>query len=156
MEILKKTSGERDALYSRIGTWAIRYLHRARYFPIFLPRLRQHCHFAAARRRPRKTKSAPAIRLSHCPIVSFRCNRSPKAEPNRARTRHQIVPVVTNVKPRIRNARTLLLDAGSMNCGRKARKNSATFGFRMLVRTSCRNAALVVRRGKWDGKLKCV
>src|SRR6266480_1571650 len=35
MEILKKTSGARDAPYSRRENWAIRYLHRVRYFPIF-------------------------------------------------------------------------------------------------------------------------
>ena len=35
MEILKKTSGARDAPYSRREKWAIRYLHRVRYFPIF-------------------------------------------------------------------------------------------------------------------------
>src|SRR5262249_61417901 len=51
-------------------------------------------YFAAARRIPRKTKSAPAVRLSHCEIVSLLRNRSLKAEANQARTRHQIVPVV--------------------------------------------------------------
>src|SRR5882724_10644771 len=91
-------------------------------------------HFAVARRRPRKTNSAPAVRLSHCAIVSFVRNRSLKAEANHARMRHQIVPVVTNAKPRIRNANTLTFDAGSMNCGRKARKKRATFGFSTLVR----------------------
>src|ERR1700730_15996343 len=67
--------------------------------------------------------------------------------------RHQIVPVVTKVSPRIRKAKTFMLDAGSMNCGRKARKNSATLGFNRFVKTPCRNAAAVVRRQKLDRKL---
>ena len=56
-------------------------------------------------------------------------------EANQARMRHQIVPVVTNVSPSKINAGTFALDAGSINCGRNARKNSATFGFKMLVST---------------------
>src|SRR5205085_8019888 len=116
---------------------------------------RHHRHFAVARRKPRKTKSAPAIRLSHCAMVSFARKRSLKDEANHARTRHQIVPVVTKVKPSTRNANTLVVDAWSMNCGRNARKNMATFGFRIFVRTPCRNAAALVRLRKLDGKLKC-
>src|SRR5882724_1570455 len=115
---------------------------------------RHHC-LAVARRMPRKTKSAPAGRLSHCAAVSFARKRSLKTEANHARIKHQIVPVATNVRPRKRSARTVVPDAGSMNCGRKARKKSATFGFRTLVNTPCRNAAEVVRRRKFDGKLNC-
>src|SRR6266404_4035837 len=106
---------------------------------------RHHC-LTVARRTPRKRKSAPAVRLSHCAAVSFARKRSLKAEANHARLKHQIVPVVTNVRPRKRNARTFVPDAGSMNCGRKARKKSATFGFRILVNTPCRNAAADVAR----------
>ena len=54
---------------------------------------------------------------------------------NQARTRHQIVPVVTKVSPSVRNAAIFMLDAGSINCGRKARKNNATFGLRTFVKT---------------------
>src|ERR1700730_12689586 len=38
-------------------------------------------------------------------------------------------------------------------CGRKARKNSATLGFNRFVKTPCRKAAAVVRRRKLDRKL---
>src|SRR3954463_10236630 len=78
--------------------------------------------------------------------------RSLKLDANQARTRHQIVPVVTNVRPRTMKAATFIFDAGSMNCGRKARKKSATFGLRTFVKTPCRNAATVVRR-RLDGRV---
>jgi hypothetical protein len=112
-------------------------------------------HLVVARRPPRKTKSAPAARLSHRPIASFARKRSLKADVNHARVRHQIVPVVTNVSPSIRNANTFMFDAGSINCGRNARKNKATFGFSTFVTTPCRKAAALVRRRKVAGKLKC-
>src|ERR1700730_8084760 len=112
-------------------------------------------HFAVARRRPRKTKSAPAVRLSHCEIVLFDRNLSLNADANHARTRHQIVPVVTKVSPSVMNDAIFAFDAGSMNCGRKARKKSAPFGFRIFVKMPWRNAAIVVRRRKLDGKLNC-
>src|SRR5438045_3830698 len=103
----------------------------------------EHRYFAVASRSPRKTKNAPAVRLSHCEMVSLARNRSLNADANHVRTRHQIVPVVTNVSPSKINAATFALDAGSMNCGRNARKKSATFGLRMLVRIPWRNAASV-------------
>ena len=75
------------------------------------------------------------MRLSHCEIVALVRNRSLNADANQARMRHQIVPVVTKVSPSKINAGTFAFDAGSMNCGRNARKKSATFGFRMFVNT---------------------
>ena len=60
-------------------------------------------------------------------------NRPLNALANQARTRHQIVPVVTKVRPRRRKAVVFEGAAASMNCGRKARKKSATFGFRIFV-----------------------
>src|SRR5439155_19544688 len=116
---------------------------------------RDHRHFTQASRRPRRTKSAPAVRLSYCEMVSSARNRSLRAEANRARIKHQIVPVATNVSPRVMNAAIFMFDAGSMNCGRNARKNSATLGLSMLVRIPCRNAAALVRLRKLDGKLNC-
>src|SRR6516225_10023608 len=92
-------------------------------------------HFAVPRRRPRNTKIAPAVRFSHCATVSLLRNRLLKLDANQARTRHQIVPVVMNVSPRVMNAAIFMLDAGSINCGRKARKNNATFGLRTFVKT---------------------
>src|SRR5262249_11303930 len=88
------------------------------------------CYLAAARRRPRKTKIAPAVRLSHCEMVALLRSRSLKLDANQASARHQIVPVVTNVSPSVMNAAIFMFDAGSINCGRKAKKNNATFGFR--------------------------
>src|SRR4030095_5742240 len=113
----------------------------------------RHRHLAVVRRRPRKTKSEPTARLSQAVIVGFARNRSLSEDANHARMRHQIVPVVTNVNPRVTKARILLLVPGSMNCGRNARKNSATLGFRTLVRTPCWKAAALVRCLKLDGKL---
>src|SRR5215475_5418746 len=92
-------------------------------------------HFAVARRRPRNTKIAPAVRFSHWATVSLSRSRWLKLDANQARTRHQIVPVVTNVSPRVMNAAIFMLEAGSINCGRKARKNNATFGLRRFVKT---------------------
>src|SRR5262249_43504596 len=86
---------------------------------------------------------------------SFLRNLSLKAEANQARIRHQIVPVVTKVSPSAINAAIFAVDVGSMNCGRNARKKRATLGLRMLVRIPWRNAAMVVRRRKFDGKLNC-
>src|SRR5438132_13420515 len=115
----------------------------------------EHSYFAVASRSPRKTKSAPEVRFSHCEIVSLVRNRSLNADANQARMRHQIVPVVTNVRPSVMNAAIFIFDAGSMNCGRKARKKSATFGLSTFVKTPCRNAAALVRRRKFDGKFNC-
>ena len=55
-----------------------------------------------------------------------------------------MVPVVTNVRPSATNAGTLAVDAGSMNCGRNARKKSATLGLSTFVNMPWRNAAVVV------------
>jgi hypothetical protein len=109
--------------------------------------VRQHRpHFAITRRAPRKTNSAPTVRLSHWPISLLVRKRSLNVAAKHASTRHHMVPVVTKVKPRRRNAITFVFDAGSMNCGRNARKKSATFGFRTFVRMPWRNAAKLVRR----------
>src|SRR5712692_2407365 len=81
-----------------------------------------------ASRSPRKTKSEPTVRLRTFEIVALPRSRSLKAEAKQARIKHQIVPVVTNVSPRAMNAGTFIGEAGSMNCGRNARKKSATLG----------------------------
>src|SRR4029450_14149588 len=112
----------------------------------------KHRHFAVAKRRPTKTKSEPTARLSQAVIVGFARNRSLNEDANHARMRHQIVPVVTNVNPSVTKARILLLVPGSMNCGRNARKNSATLGFRTLVRTPCCKAAALVGCLRWVGR----
>lgn len=40
---------------------------------------------------------------------------------------------VTNVNPTTRKGKTVLVADGSTNCGRKARKNRDTFGFKTFV-----------------------
>jgi hypothetical protein len=55
-----------------------------------------------------------------------------------ANVRHQIVPVVIKVAPNIKKGKTVWLTAGSINWGRKAIKNNATFGFRIFVKIASR------------------
>ena len=84
---------------------------------------------------PRKMNTEPTTRFNHRVMVRFVRSLSLKLAENHAKTRHQIVPVVTNVKPRTINAGIFAGEAGSMNCGRKAKKNSATLGFNTFVTT---------------------
>lgn len=59
-------------------------------------------------------------------------------------------PIVEKQNARLL-VRHVLMDCN--NCGRNARKKSATLGFRTFVRTPWRKAAILVRRRKVDGKL---
>src|SRR5438093_12578333 len=77
-----------------------------------------------------------------------------KAEAKQARTRHQSVPVATKVKPSRRKAGTFAGADGSMNCGRKARKNNATFGLSTFVRMPWRKAAAVSVPVKREGRCR--
>ena len=43
-----------------------------------------------------------------------------------------IIPVVINIKPTVRNGNTACFKIGSINFGRNAIKNKATFGFKTL------------------------
>lgn len=54
------------------------------------------------------------------------------------------MPLKLKITPRKMKASGLLGADGSMNCGTKARKNRATFGFRTLVRKPC---VKTVRKG---------
>src|SRR5687768_13443913 len=56
-----------------------------------------------------------------------------------ATKRFQSVPLMLKTSPRNRKDSALFEVAGSMNWGRKARKNSATLGFRTLVSRPCEN-----------------
>ena len=56
-----------------------------------------------------------------------------KAEAKTANIKHQTVPVVINVMPRVRKGSMVFRRLGSINCGKKAMKNSATLGFKTLV-----------------------
>ncbi|MDQ1253516.1 MAG: hypothetical protein QG646_2688 [Euryarchaeota archaeon] len=71
-------------------------------------------------------------------IFSFSLNVSATVDAHIATTRHQIVPVNKKAKPKKRNDRNPKLETGSINCGRKARKNNAIFGFNRFVVIPCR------------------
>jgi hypothetical protein len=70
-------------------------------------------------------------------ILLFSLNIFDKKEDAYASNRHQIVPVVKNVTPNIRKGTGVLFMLGLINCGRKDRKNSATFGLNKFVRKPC-------------------
>src|SRR3954447_17482543 len=96
-------------------------------------------------------KSEPTVRLSHAVIVEFSRKRALNALENHAKRRHQIVPVTTNVNPSRMNASVFDGASESMNWGRKARKNKATFGLRIFVTIPWRNAATALFRLKCWG-----
>lgn len=60
-------------------------------------------------------------------------NLAKMADAKVANIKHQIVPVVINVIPSVRNGKTVFFELGSINCGRKAIKNKATLGFKTFV-----------------------
>src|SRR6185503_9771811 len=68
-------------------------------------------------------------------------NRALTADAAHARKRHHRVPLTMKRAPRKRNARTRDSASGATNCGRNARKNSATFGLSTLVSRPVRNTA---------------
>src|SRR4029078_5575252 len=81
----------------------------------------------------------PTHRLNHFTIAA-RCFRPAVIRAaDHATNRFHNVPFTLKTRPRKRNASGLLVAPGSTNCGRNARKNSATFGFRTLVRKPCMN-----------------
>ncbi len=55
-------------------------------------------------------------------------------EEKTASVKHQIVPVETKVKPNIRKGTKLCACTGLINCGKNAKKNNATFGFKTFVK----------------------
>ena len=93
--------------------------------------------FSSAIFRPSPTNTAPhSFRMSAIIFGLFR-SASDRAEAANARTMHQTVPVVSNVQPRMKNGIGLSTAFGFINCGRKERKNKATFGLSRLVRNPC-------------------
>src|SRR5579863_4217032 len=58
---------------------------------------------------------------------------------NTATAIHQSVPLKMKIEPRSTKATALWGESAATNCGRKARKNSATFGFNTLVSAPCKN-----------------
>ena len=49
------------------------------------------------------------------------------------------MPLEMKIRPSDRKASVLWADSAATNCGRKARKNSATFGLSTLVSAPCQN-----------------
>src|SRR6266568_3911172 len=99
-----------------------------------------HHRSLMASRTPRNTKSVPAACDKRVYAPGWPSKKRRTVAAAIARNRHQVVPVAMNVRPRAMNAATFVGLVGSMNCGRKARKNNATLGLRTLVTTPCRNA----------------
>jgi hypothetical protein len=58
---------------------------------------------------------------------------------NAAIPRHHSVPLKMKIPPSSKNASVSCGESAATNCGRKARKNSATFGLSALVNTPCQN-----------------
>src|ERR1700685_2137597 len=94
-------------------------------------------------------KRPPAARSISVRAAGFAAKKRESRAAANARIRHQIVPVVTKVAPSARKSSVLEVLAGLMNCGRNARKKSATFGFSTLLRIPCANADQSPRR---DGR----
>ena len=94
--------------------------------------------FAVASLSPREINNTPLIFINHLETELFDLNFLLIDEAKMATIKHQIVPVVMNTKPRIMNERTLSGLSGEINCGRKAIKNTATFGLKILVNAPCR------------------
>src|SRR5437762_1910620 len=88
---------------------------------------------------PTYTNRAPTVRFSHNARRLDALKRPATRAADQATNRFQRVPLKMNTMPRNRKASGLLGAPGSTNCGRNARKKSATFGLRTLVRKPCRN-----------------
>src|SRR5258706_14281407 len=71
-----------------------------------------------------------------------------KRAADQATSRFQSVPLKLKTAPRKRNASGLLGASESMNCGKNARKNRATFGFSTFVRKPWMNTVRKVAGGK--------
>src|ERR1700683_858719 len=94
-------------------------------------------------------KRAPAARSISVRAAGFAAKKRLSRAAAKARIRHHIVPVVTKVAPSARKSSVLEVLAGLMNCGRNARKNSATFGLSTLLTIPWANADQSPRR---DGR----
>src|SRR6185437_7271206 len=115
-------------------------------------RRRAHAQRPHASRAPSSMNSAPAPRSMRRRRTALRTKKARSRAAAPASTRHQIPPMDTKVAPRVRKATLLEAPCGSMNCSRKARKNSATFGFSRLVSAPWTKARLALDGG--DGIVK--
>src|SRR3984893_17819258 len=105
------------------------------------PEPQAHCR-DQARRAPRTRNKPPTVRSINVRAFGLRRKNACSRAAPVASTRDQINPVVMNVAPNARKATVLTRLFGSMNCGRKARKNKATLGFSRFVRIPWKKAAL--------------
>ena len=70
-------------------------------------------------------------------IVGFLRRFSLNFDDSNAKHENHIKPVVANVSPRPKKDSMLLPELESINCGKNAKKNKATFGLKVLVMTPC-------------------
>lgn len=91
---------------------------------------------------PKYRKRAPIVRFSHLFTTPDRRSCDAMLEEAQATKRLQSVPFKLNNMPRNKRAILLFSAFGEMNCGKNARKNTATFGLRAFVRNPCQNIVL--------------
>src|ERR1700730_9752396 len=83
---------------------------------------------------PTNTKRLPTQRLNHFLNWSLAPSRPLIRAVDQAISKFQIVPLKSKIAPRSRNANGFDGASDKTNCGRNARKNSATLGFKTFVR----------------------
>src|SRR5690606_29409386 len=97
-----------------------------------------------ARRMARTIKIVPESREIHF-AAEGRCNSSRPAPPEKSPTAPlQSIPVRLKISPRIRICSAMEPALTETNCGRKAIKNSATFGLKMFVSMPRRKTVAIV------------
>src|SRR5688500_19663912 len=82
---------------------------------------------------------APTARASHVAERPEAPNCVATRAAHQATNRFQSVPLKLKTSPRNRKDSALLGASGAMNCGKNARKKSATLGFSTFVSKPCRN-----------------
>src|ERR1700688_3570522 len=95
---------------------------------------RRQRSWTSASRNPTNTKTLPTQRLNHVLTVSLAAKRLLMRAVDQATSKFQIVPFKSKIAPRNRNASGLDGASDKTNCGRNARKKSATLGFKTYVR----------------------
>src|ERR1700730_15160527 len=83
---------------------------------------------------PTNTKRLPTQRLNHFLNWSLAPSRLLIRAVDQATSKFQIVPLKSKIAPRNRNADGFDGASDKTNCGRNAKKNSATLGFKTFVR----------------------
>ena len=78
------------------------------------------------------------MKVQRCLLVAAFLSAAPAAA--KATAILTSVPAKSNQRPRQRICSAGICAVGSTNCGRKARKKSATLGFRMLTSIAARNS----------------